>query len=227
MNVLKALVASGMMALPLAAHAAPHIIVTGQAQAVAAPDMATVTLGVTTEGETAQAAMQANATELQRVMERLKAAGMAEADIQTTGLQLNPQWVQGEGEARRIDGYVAENMITLRVRQLDGLGEILDAAVADGANTLNGISFDLADPAPLLEEARRRAVEDAMQRARQLTEAADVRLGRIERISEGGDMSQPLPPMFRMEAAASTPIAGGEVTRDAQVTIEFEIDERD
>lgn len=221
MKTLKAALLGTLLSLPVAALAAPHIKVTGQGQVAAAPDMATVTLGVTTQADTAQAAMEANSTELTRVMDRLSGAGIAPADIQTTGLQLNPNWVQGEGDTRRIDGYTAENMLSVRVRQMDGLGGVLDAAVADGANTLNGISFDLADPKPVMDEARKRAVEDAMDRARQLADASGVTLGRIVSISEGGAVSAPMP-MYRMDAA-SVPVAGGEVTRDAEVTIVFDI----
>lgn len=224
MKTLKAALLGTFLALPMAALGAPHLTVTGEGQVAAAPDMATVTLGVTTQADTAQAAMQANSTELTRVMERLSGAGIAEADIQTTGLQLNPNWVQTEGATRSIDGYTAENMLTVRVRQMDGLGGVLDAAVSDGANTLNGISFDLADPKPVMDEARKRAVEDALDRARQLAEAAGVTLGQIVSISEGGAVSVP-GPMYRMEASA-VPVAGGEVTRNAQVTVVFDIGEQ-
>ncbi|MCJ8140329.1 SIMPL domain-containing protein [Falsirhodobacter halotolerans] len=225
MKLLKACVLGTALTLPMAALADGKIEVTGQGQVSIAPDMATVTLGVTSQGDTAQAAMEANAAELTRVMERLTGAGIAEADVQTTGLQLNPNWAEGENQARRIDGYTAENMVTVKVRQLDGLGGVLDAAVADGANTLNGIAFDLADPKPAMDEARKRAVADAVERAQLMTEAAGVRLGNIERISEGGNVSVPMP-MYRMAAeAASTPVSAGEITRDAQVTIVFEIDE--
>lgn len=221
MNMLKALMIGTMTVFPAAAMA-DRITVTGEGQVAAAPDMATITMGVTTQGDTAAAAMQANAAELQKVMERLTGAGIEAADIQTTGLQLNPNWVQGENEARRIQGYVAENMVTVRVRQIDGMGTVLDAAVADGANTLNGISFDLVDPKPVMDEARKRAVQDAMDRATQIAAAANVQLGRIDSITEGGSVNPPMP-MFRMDAAAATPVAGGEVSRSASVTIVYDI----
>lgn len=224
MTFVKAALLGACVALPTAALA-DRIKVTGEGQVAAAPDMATVTLGVTTQGDAAAEAMQANATQLQAVMDRLTGAGIEAADIQTTGLQLNPNWVQEDGQARGIDGYTAENMVTVRVRQIDALGGVLDAAVADGANTLNGISFDLADPKPVMAEARRQAVQDAMERARQIADAAGVELGDIESITEGGDVQGPVP-MFRMEAA-STPIAGGEVTRSAQVTVIYDIRDRD
>ncbi|MDB6452097.1 SIMPL domain-containing protein [Falsirhodobacter sp. 20TX0035] len=221
MNMLKALLVGTLLAAPGVALA-DRITVTGEGQVAAVPDMATLTLGVTTQAATATEAMQANATQLQAVMDRLKDAGIAEADIQTTGLQLNPNWTQAENQARRIDGYTADNMLTVRVRQIDGLGAVLDTVVADGANTLNGLAFDVADPKPLIDEARKQAVADAMDRARKLADAAGVPLGDIESITEGGGAQGPVP-MFRMEASAATPIAGGEVSRSSQVTITFDI----
>jgi len=221
MNMLKALMIGTMAVLPAAAMA-DRITVTGEGQVAAAPDMATITLGVTSQGDTAAAAMQANATQLQAVMERLTGAGIAATDIQTTGLQLNPNWTQAEGEQRRIEGYAAENMVTVRVRQIDGMGAVLDAAVADGANSLNGVSFDLADPKPVMDEARKRAVQDATDRATQIAAAANVTLGKIESITEGGQVSVPSP-MYRMDAAAATPISGGEVSRSVTVTVVYDI----
>ncbi|WP_045386914.1 SIMPL domain-containing protein [Falsirhodobacter sp. alg1] len=223
MGWVKAMATGVALMAPLAAWADPEITVTGEGQVSAAPDMATVSMGVTSTGATAQEAMQANATALQQVMAKLGDAGIAEADIQTRGLQLNPDW--SEGNDRQITGYTAANMVTVKVRALDSVGGVLDAVVADGANTLNGIAFDLSDPKPAVDQARKLAVADAMERARQLTDAAGVSLGRIVSISEGGVSSSPQP-AYRMAAAdARTPISGGEVTREAQVTIVFELGE--
>ncbi len=225
MNTIKALLLGTALAMPVAASAdEPRITVTGEGMVEARPDLANVTLGVTTEGPTATEAMSANSTELQAVLDRLKAAGIEDRDLQTSGLSLNPNWTQAEGEAQRITGYVATNMLTVRVRALDGLGEVLDAAVSDGANTLNGVTFDLAEPEPLLDEARKLAVADAMARARLLAEAAGVRLGDIVSISEGGGGMQPPMPMYRMDAASAVPVAAGEVSRSASVTVVYEIE---
>lgn len=204
----------------------PRITVTGEGRVEVPPDMATVSLGVTTEAATAAAAMAANSDELARVLARLRAAGIAERDLQTSSLSLNPNWHHGQGaESPRIIGYVASNQLTVRVRDLGGLGAVLDAAVKDGANTLNGVSFGVTDPAPLMAEARKRAVADALARAELLTEAAGVALGPVEAIIEGGPAGG-MPPMYRgapIAMEASVPMAEGELSVSAAVTVVWQI----
>jgi len=220
-----ALALGAAMTAPLQAQTQALITVTGEGKVDAAPDMATVTLGVTTEGATPAEAMAANSTQLASVLERLKAAGTADADVQTTGLSLNPNWQNvASGTAPRIAGYVASNMLTVRVRALDTLGGVLDAAIGQGANTFNGISFGLADPAPAMNEARRRAVADAMARADLLAAAAGVALGPLVSMAEGGSGGWPAP-AYRMEAVADSPVpvAAGQVSTQASVTMVFAI----
>jgi len=210
---------------PLHAETPALITVTGDGQVEAAPDMATVTLGVTTEGATPAEAMAANSAQLATVLARLKEAGTADSDLQTTGLSLNPNWQNdGTGTAPRIAGYVATNMLTVRVRALDTLGGVLDAAIGQGANTFNGVSFGLADPAPAMNEARRRAVADAMARAELLAGAAGVSLGPLVSMTEGGPGGWPAP-VHRMEAVADSPVpvAAGQVSTLASVTMVFSI----
>jgi len=203
-----------------------HITVTGEGRVDAAPDMATISLGVTSQGDTAAAAMAANSQALSRVLANLRAAGIEDRDLQTTGLALSPDWRGADdGSAPRIVGYIASNMLTVQVRALDGLGAVLDAAVKDGANTVDGLSFGLADPEPVLDEARRRAVAVATHRAMLLTEAAGVSLGAVAAISEGGGSFAPAP-MFAKAAdmtAAVVPVASGEVSMSASVTMVWEI----
>lgn len=204
----------------------PMITVTGEGRVDGAPDMATISLGVTTEGQTAAEAMRANSDELARVLANLETAGIAARDVQTSGLSLQPNWQSDSASGTsRIVGYIASNMLTVRVRALDTLGGVLDAAVKDGANTLNGVEFGLADPRPALDEARKRAVADAKARAELLAAAAGVKLGGILSISEGGGARPPMP-MYRMAAdavAAAVPVAAGEVAMQADVTIVWEI----
>jgi uncharacterized protein len=228
MRALSVLILSAALALPLPALAEtqpPMITVTGTGTVEAAPDIATLTIGVTTQGDTAAAALSANTAALEAVMARLVSAGVAPRDMQTSNLSLNPNWTGYDSSAPTISGYVAANMLTIRVRQLDTLGAVLDAAVADGANTLNGLTFGLADPAPALDAARKEAVADARARAELLAEAAGVKLGRIVSISEAGAGPDPAP-MFRAEAsAAPVPVASGELGLTANVTIFYEIAE--
>lgn len=202
----------------------PQITVTGEGRVAAAPDLATVTIGVTTRGKTAAEAMAANSAALAGVLANLRAAGIADRDLQTTGLSLNPVWSNlATSQAPEVTGFEAANMLTVRVRALDGLGEVLDVAVRDGANTLNGLSFGVDDPAPLLDEARARAVADARRRAEVLARAAGVTLGRVLTISEGGAAPMPLYRMDASVASEAVPVAEGEVSVGATVAIVWEI----
>ena len=204
-----------------------RITVTGEGTVEAKPDMATISVGVTTEGTTAAEAMAANSVQLGAVLEQLRATGIEERDLQTSGLSLNPNWQQPQGEVTpRIVGYLAMNQLTVRVRDLDALGGVLDRTIQDGANTFNGLTFGLADPVPALNEARKLAVADAMARARLLTDAAGLTLGPVVSITEGG-ASIPMP-MFRTadaEFARAVPVAAGEISTSASVTMVFELSE--
>ncbi|MFN4157496.1 MAG: SIMPL domain-containing protein [Gemmobacter sp.] len=208
---------------PLAAL--PQITVTGEGRVDAAPDLAMVTVGVTTHAATASEALDANSVALATVLANLRAAGIAERDLQTSGFSLNPVWSNyASDRAPRIEGFQAANILTARVRALDGLGKVLDAAVKDGANTLNGLTFGVDDPAPLMDAARQRAVADARRRAELLAGAAGVKLGRVLTITEGGQAAPG--PMYRMEAAMvgdAVPVAQGEVTLGASVTVVWEL----
>lgn len=217
------------LALPLAAPALaqeampPMINVTGTGTVEAAPDIATLMIGVTTQGDTAAAALAANTAALEAVLARLTTAGVAPGDMQTSNLSLNPNWTGYENNNPVISSYIASNMLTITIRNLDTLGAVLDASVADGANTLNGLTFAVADPKPLLDEARKEAVADARAKATLLAEAAGVKLGKIVSIAESSAFEPPLP-MYKAElAAAPVPVVGGEVGMSASVTIFYEL----
>ena len=228
MRILFAACLFGLSFITSAATAAADralITVTGEATVAAKPDIATVTLGVLTEGTTAAEAMAANSVQLGAILEQLRSGGIDENDIQTSGLSLNPNWQQPQGElAPRVVGYQAVNQLTVTVRALDTLGAVLDSTIQNGANNFNGLTFGLADPAPTLNEARKRAVADAVARARLLTGAAGLTLGPVVSITEGGAGTGPVP-MFRMaaEAASAVPVAPGQVSLSASVTMVFEL----
>ena len=200
------------------------ITVTGEASVTVVPDLATVTLGVMTIGATAGEALSANSAAVKGVMDRLTAAGIDARDIQTSNLSLNPNYMVSDGmTAPLIQNYTASNMVTVVVRKLDTTGAVLDAAVKDGANTLNGLSFGLADQRPAQDKARVAAVADAKARAALLAEAAGVKLGGIVSISEGGSY-QPPQPMFRMAAdSEAAPVSGGTLDITASVTMVWAI----
>ncbi len=227
--VLSALVLSAALALPVAAPVlaqealSPMINVTGTGTVEAAPDIATLSIGVTTQGDTAAAALAANSAALEAVLARLTAAGIAPSDMQTSNLSLNPNWTGYENNNPVISSYIASNQLTITIRKLDGLGAVLDASVADGANTLNGLTFAVADPKPLLDEARKEAVADARAKADLLATAAGVKLGKIVSITETMAGEAPVP-MYKAElSAAPVPVVGGEVGMSASITIFYEI----
>jgi len=192
------------------------------------PDMATVSLGVSSFKKNASGAMRANSATMGKVFEHLKAAGIKPRDIQTSQLSLNPRWAQrnNNNTQLRIIGYQAVNTVTVRVRAIDRVGAILDVLTKVGANRINSISFGVQTPRPHRDEARRRAVKDARAKAELYADAAGVELGRIISISENGAIPQPSK-MARMEmatmAADAVPVAVGELGLRSSVTLVFEI----
>lgn len=197
------------------------------------PDVAVFSAGVTTEGKTASEAMTANAAAMNRVIAALKKAGIADKDIQTSSINLNPVYGQPvvgpngqvSGEPR-IVGYQASNMVTIRSRDIKGFGKVLDALVASGANQISGPSFQLSDPSAANDEARVNAMKAARARAELYARAAGLRVVRIISISEGGGYVAPQPMYAKVamaDAAAPTPISAGEVQAQVSVTVLFEL----
>jgi uncharacterized protein YggE len=163
------------------------------------------------------------------VIAALKNAGVAEDDIQTSDFSVSPKYPPyqpNQTTAPRIVGYTVSNQVTARVKDLKKLGAILDTLVQAGSNQIHGISFDVDEPKPLLGEARKKAVADARAKAELYAAAAGVSLGKVVQISEAAAVMPPPLPMFRREAMAadaSVPIAAGQQTIAANVTIIYEI----
>lgn len=205
-----------------------RITVSGRGEVKAVPDMATMSIGVETGAKTPSEALSENATAMTAVMARLTKAGIAEKDMQTSQLGIWPIYAESTGSSRRhqgnIDGYRASNQLTVTLRDIERIGQILDQAVADGANTVNGPTFSVADPEPLYQAARDAAVKDAIAKAKRYAAAADVELGDIVMITEGGGGPVFAPQMRAETMAASTPVAAGENTFSASVSMVFEID---
>jgi uncharacterized protein len=191
------------------------------------PDMAIINLGVTTEGQTAAAALAENARRMTALTAALRRAGIAERDIQTSNVSVYPQQQYVEGQQPRITGYQANNTVTAKVRAIDNTGRVIDAAVGAGGNTVNGVSFTYADPDRELDAARRDAIQEARRRAELYASALDMRVVRIVAVQEGGGYSPPVPmPMMeRMAAgdAASTPISPGQIETRVSVSVTFEL----
>ena len=204
------------------------ISVSGEGRVSVAPDMANLTIGVRHEAATAREAMDLMNAGLTPVLDRLRAAGIADGDIQTGALGLDPIYTYNDNAPPVVTGYAAYSNVQVLVRDIAQVGAVLDAAISDGANSLGGISFGVTDQAAALEEARRAAVADAAARAVLYAEAAGVALGPVLQISEAR-IDGPVKPMFdmvRMPApAAQVAIAAGEVDIAASISIVYGIAE--
>ena len=227
------------LAAPAAAQVVPIVQapVVGTTLAVAAegkveraPDVADLSAGVVTQAKTASEAMRLNAQKMTTAIAALKRAGVADRDIQTSNLNLSPQYLYRENQPPVLTGYQVSNNVAVRVRDLADMGKTIDALVSQGANQINGPSFRLDKPEPALDEARVAAMAKARQRAELYAKAAGLRVKRIMQISEGSAVTPPPYPMPMMRAQAmeakdaSTPIAAGEVEATVTVNVVFELE---
>ena len=203
-----------------------QISVTGTGEIDAAPDMATIRLGVTNEAELAKEAMDATSGAVAQVLDRLGALGLEPRDVQTSNLILNPLWsgqVRDGTGPQEITGFVASNTVVVRVRALETLGEVLQAVLEDGANTFDGLQLSVQEPKPLEDEARRLAVKDAMDKAALLAEASGLTLGPGQSIADHGGGGPVMMEMASARMGGGVPIAAGEVTVSASVSMVFSI----
>lgn len=202
-----------------------HIItMSGHGEAHGQPDTAMLSAGVSVDAPTAAAALASANKNMQAVLAALKTVGVPDRDTQTQNFSVHPQYATGNGEAPRVTGYQVTNQVQVRLRDISKLGPTLDVLVAAGANQINGVNLSIHDPAVLLADARAAAVADARTKAETFAKAAGVSLGPILSINENGN-SGPRPIVFAapMAKVASVPVALGEETIDADVTIAWEI----
>jgi uncharacterized protein len=219
---------------PLAAKAqtqAPAIIsVTGEAHISAPPDLAQFDAGVTSEAKTAREASDANNAAMGKVLLALKGAGVDEKDYQTSRLSLQPEYSQPQfssgkpGAPPTVIGYRTSNRVTIRLRDVTKVANVIDTLVTAGANDIGGISFVVSQASKLLDDAREQAMADARRKAEIYAKAAGVTLGAPLNISEEGAPQ----PLFRTRmaapmAAASTPIAHGEETLSIAISVTWSI----
>ena len=220
--------AAAVPAIAAEAVAVPATLtVTAEGKSLRAPDVAELSGGVVTSAPTASAAMAENATRMSAVVAAIRKAGVAERDIQTAGLSLQPQYRFDNNQPPVLTGYQATNTVSLRLRNLPQAGRLLDTLVSVGANQINGPTFRVDDSDAALDDARLQAVATAKARADLYAKAAGVRLKRILTISESGGYEPPRPMMMmsaRAMKADSTPIAPGEVALTVSVTISYEIE---
>ena len=198
----------------------------GTGQVSAAPDKAEISAGVVTEAPHAADAVKANAAAMQKVFAALEAAGIERKHVQTSRFDVSPVYADGDPQRRAppaITGYRVSNQVQVEVLGVDKVGAVLDALVGAGANELGGISFGIAEPAPLLDEARKKAIADAHRKAELYAREAGVALGRVLQIDEAGGGGVPVPVAYaRMESAAS-PIAAGQLDLSASITVRYAI----
>jgi len=193
----------------------------------AEPDMATITVGVVTEAPTAVAAMEQNRVRMNQVVATLKKAGLAERDIQTSNISLNPQYVYVQNEQPKLTGYQATNQVTIIVNELARLGAAIDATVSAGANNVQGISFGLKDPTSAENQARQKAVRALQAKADLYAQATGHRVSRLVSLSEGGGYSPPPPMPMAMMARAekfdATSVSPGQLSVRVDVSGLYEL----
>ncbi|WP_394688345.1 SIMPL domain-containing protein [Hoeflea sp.] len=211
------------------------ISVSAEGVAAAAPDMAVISLTVLRDAETARAALDANNEAMGKVLEAMKAQGIAERDLQTGSFSIQPRWVYPqqntiEAEQPRIVGYTVNNTLTVRIRDLARLGAILDTSVSLGVNQGGNIVFTNDDQDAILNTARIDAIKKAKAKAETISEALGVELGRIKQVSENVRGSAPIP-MMRAEMAMASragdavPIAAGESEYRVTLSVTWEINQ--
>jgi uncharacterized protein YggE len=226
-------------ALPVAAEAqqAPTITqtiagtrldVNATGEVTRVPDLAIITSGVVARSATASGAIQQAATRIARVREALRQAGIADRDIQTSNISLNPEYIYANNQPPKLNGYTATNQLSIRFRDIENTGKILDALVKEGANQINGPNLTIDKPEAALDEARAKAVAVGRARADLYARSLGMRVVRLVSVNESGG-SYPVPPPMPMYAraeaaqAADTKLDAGEKTPQINVAMTFEL----
>lgn len=207
------------------AEAEAAIVVSGEGEVSAAPDYAEVHAAVNTRAKTAAEATDANARLMTAVIAALTNAGVAHNDIQTAQFSVQPVYALPQpGSEQKLTGFSASNQLTIKVRAIDKVGDVLDRAVAAGATDVGNISFLHSDLSKVRDQAREAAVADARRKAELYARAAGLKLGDAVWIAEGSaGFTPPLPMRARAAAmaVAPTPIMTGEDTLHVEITVGF------
>jgi uncharacterized protein len=237
-TILVAALLLGAAAIPSAALAQQSTInqtITGTRLDVSAtgevtrvPDLAIISAGVITRSATASSAIQEAATRMARVRDALRRAGIADRDIQTSNISLNPQYSYVKDQPPRLNGYSASNQLNVRFHDIANTGKILDALVAEGANQINGPNLTIEKPEAALDEARAKAVASGRARAELYARSLGLRVVRVVSVSESGGYAPPppVPPMVMMAARGErdqTAIDPGEQKLQVNVAMTFEL----
>ena len=214
---------------------APRILVLGEGRVDIAPDMAVLNLSVMREAATAREALTANSAAMAKVLDAMAALGIEKRDLQTANFSIQPRYTSpprqgvGAGDARKLVGYTVRNGLTVRVRDISKVGEVLDTSVSLGVNEGGSILFTNDDASEAINQARIKAIENAMSKGQTLAKAAGVTVGKVLEISEQNYNPRPVA-MARMEmamdsSAKSVPIAAGENTYKVTVNVSLAIEQ--
>lgn len=211
--------------LLFAGLASANITVTGDGKISYVPNIANVSLTVSTEAGTASEAWQKNGETVKKLFQALKSLGIDEKDLKTTGVHVNPKYFHPKGEPPELIGYTVTYNLTVTVRKLNEVGQVLDALVANGADRLAGISFTHDGLEELIDQARAKAVAEARKKAEIYIKGAGASLGQVVTISEGHHVPYR---HFQMELMAkgghdSLPIAAGKEDLSVTVTVTYTI----
>ena len=201
--------------------------VTGEGRTMATPDVALLSLGIEAEAKTVAQAQRDAAEAMDGVMKALKSNGVAEKDIQTQRFSIYPmrKWIEDE-QREIIIGYRVTNIVVAKIRQVDSAGTIIDDVAEAGGDLtrIDSIGFTVDDPTPYYKEARAKAIGDAVAKAEQMAQVADIKLGKLLYISEGTQYVQPVIVRdYAMKAEGASPaptsISPGEL--EIQVTVQM------
>ncbi len=206
--------------------AGTRLEVSAEGEVTRAPDIATLTAGVVTQASSAASAMAENARRMAAAVAALKRAGVADKDIRTASISLQPQYRYAEGQAPTITGYQASNQLSVVFRDIARAGPILDVLVGQGVNQISGPDFTLEHPDAALDEARAQAMQKARARAEVYARASGLGIKRIVAIGETGGYVPPQPPRPYMMARAdkaSTELQPGEQKIGVTLQVTFEL----
>jgi uncharacterized protein len=204
----------------------PRVVVTGEGNVSVAPDVVQIRSGVTTRGKTVREATETNSKTMAAILTALTESGIAQKDVRTSQLSIHPVYAAQEpGKEQKLVGYSVANHVSAKIKHIEKLGDVLDRLIAAGATEVWNVEFLVSDPAKVLDQAREAAVADARRKAEVYAKAAGVTLGRVVSIEEEAGTSPPMPMRALTKAASDTqvPIAPGENTLRAVVTVGFEI----
>ena len=205
--------------------AGTRLDVSATGEVIRVPDLAVINAGVVTRAATAGGAIQQAATRMARVREALRQAGIADRDIQTSNISLNPEYRYVENQPPQLVGYTASNQLNVRFRDIRNTGKILDALVAEGANQINGPSLTIDKPEEALDEARTKALAAGRARAELYARSLGMRVVKLISVSESGGYTVPPRPVMMMERgqAAGTAIDPGEQKLEVTLAMSFEL----